>query len=280
MISYVLIVAAGGLSVGSIVFLTKSVQAVGIAKDRHDEVNKKFDVTKPSQDKLNKVSSAYAALQSKYQTQRRRLDDYRELLKLFEVGSGSQDSVVMVEATKLESLDDLEAQLEKVKANLKKMVSQKTACKSDYMGTVTLNNSKAQANKFFNRDIKLRLRCLDKEFLMAQAIIDWNNVDRLKKRCRLVFDEINDAGKLMKTKISKQYFDLKLLELDLIFRISNAKKKLKELERDERAAEREAQREEERLKAEIKKAEKQRLQMEKLIAQEVKKLSGASGKTW
>lgn len=277
MISYVLIAAAAVLSLASLVFLAKSIQAVGAAKGRHDELNKKFDVTKPSQEKLNKVSKAYETLQAKYQTQRGRLDEYRELLKLYEVGSGSQDSVVVAEATKLEAVDELEAQLAKVKANLKKMVSQKTACKSDYMGTVTLNNSKAQANKFFNRDIKLRLRCLDKEFLMAQAIIDWNNVDRLKTRCRLVFDEINDAGKLMKTKISKQYFDLKLLELDLIFRISNAKKKLKELERDERAAEREAQREEERLKAEIKKAEKQRVQMEKLIAQEVKKLSGASG---
>ena len=73
MISYVLIVAAVGLSVGSIIFLMKSVQAVGVAKDRHDEVNKKFDVTKPSQEKLNKVSKAYETLQGKYQTQRRRL---------------------------------------------------------------------------------------------------------------------------------------------------------------------------------------------------------------
>ena len=277
MISYVLIVAACGLSVGSIIFLTKSVQEVGVAKGRHDEVDKKFDVTKPSQEKLNKVSKAYETLQGKYQSQRRRLDEYRGLLKLYEVGSGSQDSVVIAEAAKLESVDNLEAQLGKVKANLKKMVSQKTACKSDYMGKVALNNSKAQANKFFNRDVKLRLRCLDKEFLMAQAIIDWNNVDRLQRRCRLVFDEINDAGRLMKTKISKQYFDLKVIELDLTFRIKNSKKKLKELEREERAAEREAQREEERLKAEAKKAEKERAQMEKLIAQEVKKLSAASG---
>ena len=43
MISYVLIAAAVGLSVGSIIFLMKSVQAVGVAKDRHDEANKKFD---------------------------------------------------------------------------------------------------------------------------------------------------------------------------------------------------------------------------------------------
>ena len=277
MISYVLIVAAVGLSVGSIIFLMKSLQAVGFAKTRHDELHQEFDVTKPSQEKLNKVSKAYETLQGKYQTQRQRLDEYRELLKLYEVGSGSQDSVVVAEAAQLESVEDLEAQLDKVKADLKRLVSLKIACKSEYKGNFVIDDSKAKANKFFNRDVKLRLRCLDKEFLMAQGIIDWNNVDRLKKRCRLVYDEINDAGKLMKTKISKQYFDLKVIELDLIYRIKNAKKRIKELEREERAAEREAQREEERLKAEIKKAEKQRVQMEKLIAQEVKKLSGASG---
>ena len=30
-----------------------------------------------------------------------------------------------------------------------------------------------------------------------------------------------------------QYFDLKVMELDLIYRIKNAKKKIKELERDD-----------------------------------------------
>ena len=103
---------------------------------------------------------------------------------------------------------------------------------------------------------------------MAQAIMIGTMLI-LKKRCGLVFDEINDAGKLMKTKISRQYFDLKVMELDLVYRIKNAKKKIKELEREERAAERGSARRG-RLKAEIKKAEKQRLQMEKLIAQEVK----------
>ena len=126
------------------------------------------------------------------------------------------------------------------------MVSKKTACTSGYRGTVSLNDSKKEANKYFNRDIKLRLQCLDREFLLAQLVIDWNNVERLKKRCELVFDEINQAGKLMKTAISRQYFDLKLLELDLVFRIGQAKTKLKELEREERAIEREAQREEEK----------------------------------
>ena len=62
MISYLLIAAAGGLSVGSIIFLMKSVQAVGFAKACHDELNQKFDVTKPSQEKLNKVSKAYETL--------------------------------------------------------------------------------------------------------------------------------------------------------------------------------------------------------------------------
>lgn len=277
MISYVLTAAATGLCLGSLVFLVKVARATGAARDRHDEINKKFDVTKPSGDKLNKVNKTYETLQREYQTQRRQLDEYRGLLKLYEVGAGSHDSIAVSEASEIESVENLEAQLDKVKADLKKLVSLKIACRSEYKDTVTIDNSKAVANKFFNRDVKLRLRCLDKEFLMAQVSVDWNNVDRLKKRCQLVYDEINDAGKLMKTKISKQYFDLKIIELDLIYRIKNAKKRIKELEREERAAESEVQREEARLKAEVKRAEKQRAQMEALIAQEVKKLKGASG---
>lgn len=276
MTSLMLPAAAVCLFLGSTVFLIKSYQAVRTAKGRHDDLAKKFEITKPSQEKLHEVTKAYEALQSKYQGQRQRLDEYRELVKLYEVGSGSQDSVVIAEAAKLESVDELEAQLDKVQANLKTMVSQKIACTSDYHGTVTIDDSKAEANKFFNRDIRLRLRCLDKEFLMAQSLIDWNNVDRLKRRCALVFDDINDAGKLMKTKISRQYFDLKVMELDLAYRIKNAKQKIKEAEREARAVEREAKREEERLKEEVVRAEKQRVQMEKLIAQEVKKLKGAS----
>lgn len=277
MISYVFLLAAILLFLGSLRFLRKNFQIARAAQERHDEVDHKFDVTGPSQEKLYKVTSAYEALQIKYQAERKKLENHREHLKLYEVGSGTRDSVVFAEATKIESVQELEAQLDKVTTNLKKMVSLKTACSSEYMGTITINNSKAEANKFFNRDIKLRLRCLDKEFLLAQTVIDWNNVDRLKTRCRSVFAEINDAGKLMKTAISRQYFDLKLLELDLLFRIANAKQKLKELDREERAAEREAQREEERLKSEIKRVVIQRAQMEKLIAQEVKKLKGASG---
>lgn len=277
MISYVFLLAAILLLLGSLRFLKKNLQIARAAQERHDEVDHKFDVTKPSQEKLKKVTSAYEALQIKYQAGRRKLENHREHLKLYEVGSGTRDSVVFAEATKIEPVAELEAQLNKVTANLKKMVSLKTACTSEYMGTITINDSKAEANKFFNRDIKLRLRCLDKEFLLAQTVIDWNNVDRLKKRCRSVFAEINDAGRLMKTAISRQYFDLKLLELDLLFRIANAKQKLKELDREERAAEREAQREEERLKSEMKRVAMQRAQMEKLIAQEIKKLKGASG---
>jgi hypothetical protein len=277
MISYVLITAATALCLGSLVFLVKAVQVARAAKDRHDEINSLFDVTKPSKDRLTDISKAYETLQNQYQTQRCKLDEYRELLKLYEVGSGSHDGVLMSKASEIESVEALEEKLDKVKADLKQLVSLKIACKSDYKDTVTIDNSKAEANKFFNRDVKLRLRCLDKEFLMAQAIIDWNNVDRLKKRCELVYTEINDAGKLTKTKISKQYFDLKVIELDLIYRLKNAKKRIKDLEREERAAEREAQREEARLKAEVKRAEKQRVQMEALIAQEVKKLKGASG---
>ena len=277
MISYVALALSVAFFFYSLRKLFLSLKDVSEARAKHDEVAKNFDVVMPSQTRLLAITSDYKGIQKTYKDERSRLMSHRKKMELYEVGSGSTDSVVFSESTKEESVSDLEAQLEKVKANLKRMVSEKTACESEYKGKIEVNGSKAEANKFFNRDIKLRLRCLDKEFLLAQTVIDWNNVDRLKKRCRSVFAEINDAGRLMKTAISRQYFDLKLLELDLLFRIANAKQKLKELDREERAAEREAQREEERLKSEMKRVAMQRAQMEKLIAQEIKKLKGASG---
>ncbi len=276
-IEYAFLFAAISLLVSSVPFLIKSFKLVSAARIRYDEIDQNFDAVRASRKKLREVKVAYEALKGKYQKQRRRLVDHSELMNLYEVGSGSKDSIVLVENAKLESIAELEDQLTKVEFELASLIGQKKACTSEYKGKLTLGNSFAQANKFFNRDMKLRLRCLDKEFSLAKAVIDWNNVDRLKKRCRLVFREINEAGKLMKTKISGQYLDLRILQLSLLFRIANTKKKLKEAEREERAAERDAQREEERLKVDAKRAEKKRIQLEKLIAQEIEKLSKGSG---
>ena len=120
MISYVFLLAAILLLLGSLRFLKKNLQIARAAQERHDEVDHKFDVTKPSQEKLKKVTSAYEALQIKYQAGRRKLENHREHLKLYEVGSGTRDSVVFAEATKIEPVAELEAQLNKVTANLKK----------------------------------------------------------------------------------------------------------------------------------------------------------------
>ena len=277
MTSYLILVSVVALLAGSIFLLMRGLNEVRVAKGALDEVKKLFDVTLPSRKKLDQVGSAYKKLQGQYKSARKKLGFALDIVDLYEVSTGSTDKFVFAHSTEVESIENLESRLNKVKTNLKAMVSKKTACTSGYRGTVSLNDSKAEANKYFNRDIKLRLQCLDREFLLAQLVIDWNNVERLKKRCELVFDEINQAGKLMKTAISRQYFDLKLLELDLVFRIGQAKTKLKELEREERAIEREAQREEERLKTELKRAERERLQMEKLVAREVEKLKGVSG---
>jgi hypothetical protein len=111
---------------------------------------------------------------------------------------------------------------------------------------------------------------------MAAAIVDWNNIARLKERCRLAFDEINASGDLVKTRLQPQYLDLKLTELELIHEIKQQKDKIKEEEREAKRIAREAEREEARVKAAAEKAKREREEMELMVKRELEKLDSAS----
>ena len=170
------------------------------------------------------------------------------------------------------SLQELELALTKVKDDIKQMVRDKTACVCGMGSDIAVNGSKAAARKLLNREIKLRLRCLDNEFKMANAVVEWNNVERLKERCERTFTDINKNGELIKTQIRRQYLDLKLLELDLNHHINMKKQQIKEDEREERRLQAEIKREEERIERAAKKAVRDREVFEALVARELEKL--------
>ena len=99
------------------------------------------------------------------------------------------------------SLDQLETSLQKVRDEVKLMVKNKAAC--TVPTDMTLNDSKAQARKFFNREVKLRLRCIDNAGKAAISLVDWNNVIRLKERIGDVFHEVNKSGPILNVSVSK-----------------------------------------------------------------------------
>lgn len=224
---------------------------------------------------LKEAESRYLKLQDEYHSELQTLRENEKKLSLYELSVGTMDMSLSKTGFSAKSLEELELALVKVRDDIKKMVKAKTACVCSMGNDVAVNGSKAAARKLFNREIKLRLRCLDNEFKMANAVVDWNNVERLKERCERTFTEINNNGDLIKKQIRRQYLDLKLLELDLNHHINMRHQQIKEEEREERRLLLEKKREEERIERAARKAVRDREVMEALVAQELAKLDPA-----
>ena len=170
----------------------------------------------------------------------------------------------------------LEQALQDVKERAKALVSAKRACISKLPEDLAINGRKGAAKTFVNREIRLRIRCLDNEVKAAIATVAWNNINRLVERVQNKFKEINEDSKLVEIFLEKAYLDLKLKELRLNYEIKRLKADLKEEERAERQRIREEERDEARVQNELAKAERDRARMEKLVQQELAKIGEAT----
>lgn len=224
------------------------------------------------EENLKAIKEKYAALQSNYKKRLATLKRNEDRLSQFNIGVGTSDSVVYTKITNTQSVNEIEYKLDSVKHRLKEEVRSKNACICKLYGQMEINGRKAAANKFFNREIKLRLRCIDNEFKAASALADWNNINRLIARTRKAYSDINERGDIVQTTIQSNYLNLKIEELKLGYELKLAKQDVKEAEREEARLIREAEREEKRIQAAAEKAEKERILMEELVAKELSKL--------
>jgi hypothetical protein len=245
-------------------------------KSQNNEIRVLF---KPLED-ISKVNDqkkkTYAKLQDSYQTELRQLRSDEELLSQYELGVGTIDKAVYTKIKDTRNLDELEMALSEVENDIKASVKNKTACICHYGNDVVVNNRRSEAKKLFNREIKLRIRCIDNDVKSAIALADWNNINRLVMRIRRNYSEINSSGEIVKTIIQKEYLELKIRELRLSYEIFQLKSDLKEEEREERRRIREAEREESKIKEAAEKAQTDRIRMEDLIQQELAKLQDSN----
>jgi hypothetical protein len=252
-----------------------------LKKHRHAKAqeNNVKEIFKPL-DKINSVldstRQSYKELQSSYQNKLRQLRSDEELLSLYELGVGTMDKVAYSSLVDTRDQKELELALTVVKEWIKEAVKSKTACVCHHGNNVVVNNRRSEAKKLFNREIKLRLRCLDNDVKSAIALAEWNNIDRLVKRIQNSYSEINSTGKIVKTFIQSEYLEMKIRELRLSYEIAQLKADLKEEEREERRRIREAEREELKIKEAADKAHKDRVRMENLIQQELEKLQDSN----
>ncbi len=225
---------------------------------------------------VSTLSKTYTELQKDYNDRLSALQNFEGIINTYDLGVATIDASTYKPYYDTRVPSDLEAELEKVKERAKALVRDKRACVSYLPSNLVLNGRKGAAKTFVNREIKLRIRCLDNEVKSAVAMVEWNNINRLIERVKAKFQEINDDSKLVKIFLEKEYLDLKVLELRLNYEIKQLKAELKEEEREERRRLREEARDEERVKKELEKAERARARMEKLVEQELARISEAT----
>ncbi|WP_299083925.1 GIY-YIG nuclease family protein [uncultured Paraglaciecola sp.] len=260
----------------SIYLLLTSRHKLKELKVKSDEIDKIYEPATQEENKLFKLKNQYTSLQNRYQEKLIELREGEKRLSQYHLGIGTTDSISYKALNSGEDIDSIEARLQVTKNSLKHLIKEKKACVCNMGNDVVVNGKKSNAKKLFNREVKLRLRCLDNEFKAASALVDWNNINRLIQRTKDTFNEINSSGAIVKTYLKDQYLHLKIDELRLSYELNNLKQEQKEAEREELRIQREAEREELRIKAAAEKAEKDRKIMEKLVAEELAKLESST----
>lgn len=144
--------------------------------------------------------------------------------------------------------DRYKARLDRVRAQQKDMIKDKTAATCDTEWTVA--GSAAKGRQMVNDQIKLLLRAFNGESDASVAKVTHSNATAMDKRIQRSFDQINRMGKVNQVHISRPYLELKLEELYLTHEHRLQKEEEKEQQRQIKAQ----MREEARVEKEIEKA--------------------------
>lgn len=269
-------IIASFLAITSAYFCWNYYSSLQRSKHDYDEQIKTYQPIEEAHQRLDEVKKSYSTLQNNYRQMLANLKRVEKLNIRYNIGVGTADNERYVGTGTSRTLSELEQDLSDTKEQIKRLVKDKKACICNMGDNFTVNGKKSEAKKLFNREVKLRLRCFDNEVNAALALAEWNNINRLLERVRAAFDDINDAGKIVKTFIQNDYLELRVREVRLSFEIKQLKADLKEEEREERRVAREAEKEEAKIKASAKKAEEQRLRMEKLVEKELANIEQAT----
>jgi len=113
---------------------------------------------------------------------------------------------------------------EEFKQNLEKIIDrQRQEIKNETAtycsGNWEVRGSKTEGAKMTKHYSKLMLRAFNGECDAAIAKVRWNNIDNMEARIGKAFEAINKLGSTLQITVTKEYFDLKLQELQLEFEL-------------------------------------------------------------
>lgn len=164
-----------------------------------------------------------------------------------------------------EDSDKYQAELDRVRAKQKNLISDKMAviCRTEWQ----VEGSKAKGKKMTNDFLKLVLRAFNGECDAAILKVKYNNMISLEKRINKAFETLNKLSESTHCEITGDYLSSKLEEL----RLTHEFQVKKEEEREEQRQIREQMREEERALREVEKAKEQAEREEQRYEQALEK---------
>ncbi len=160
-----------------------------------------------------------------------------------------------------EDLPRYEDELTKIRQSQRDMLLSKGE-RGDFMGaafsttSLSFNGSASKGRKLIAKVLNLMLRAFNGECDSFISRVNYRNIEAMKRRLKLSFDQINKLAKFWHCEISDTYLRNRMEELQLVFEYEEAKQR----EKEEQARIREQIREEERAARE---AEKRREDIEK-----------------
>ena len=147
--------------------------------------------------------------------------------------------------------EEYKQRLENIINNEKQMIRNESAINCFIKWEVS--GSRVEGAKMTKQYSKLMLRSFNGECDAAVAKVRWNNIGNMEARIEKAYESINKLGATHQIIITKDYFDLKLQELQLEFELQE---KLYQ-EKEEQRKIKEQMREEEKAQRDIEKARKE-----------------------
>ncbi|NRP11340.1 hypothetical protein XMM379_000509 [Aliiroseovarius sp. xm-m-379] len=228
-----------------------------------EEVGKLRDVARGLEKEIDTTREDYG-------TKRKLLDRLKEQVAAYDERLSFAELGVYEPHFEFGDSEIYKEQIKKIRAQQKKMVSEKraTICPTDWQ----VDGSRAKGQTMINRQTRLTMRAFNNECEAAIANTRWNNVVAMEKRILNAAKAISKENTSMNLSLNEDYVALKIDELHLTHEYREQLK----VEKDERAELARAEREEKKLLAEARAAEKEEQKYQTLL-EKARKEAGLSG---
>lgn len=137
----------------------------------------------------------------------------------------------------LTSSDQYKTKLEVIRNKQKSMIQSKKAVL--FFDGWTVDGSKEKGKKMNDNNIKLILRSFNNECEAAINKVKFNNIDKIEKRIFKSFEQLNKLNKAVRISLRREYLDLKIQELYLVYEYERKKEEEKEELREQKRREKE-----------------------------------------